>query len=43
MLMIVDEDGRLKLEPGKYRLTAGGCSPGARGVALGALQPISEE
>ena len=43
MLMIVDEDGRLKLEPGKYRLTAGGCSPGARGVALGAPQPVSEE
>ena len=43
MLMLVDEEGRLKLEPGKYRLTAGGCSPGARGVALGAPQPVSEE
>jgi beta-glucosidase len=43
MLMLVDEDGRLKLELGKYRLTAGGCSPGARGVALGAPQPVSEE
>jgi hypothetical protein len=31
------------LEPGKYRLTAGGCSPGACGVALGAPQPVSEE
>jgi beta-glucosidase len=43
MLMFVDEDGRQKLEPGKYQLTAGGCSPGARGVALGAPQPVSVE
>jgi len=43
MLMLVDEDGRQKLEPGKYQLTAGGCSPGARGVALGAPQPVSKE
>jgi beta-glucosidase len=43
MLMLVDEDGQQKLEPGKYRLTAGGCSPGARGVALGAPQPVSKE
>ena len=43
MLMLVDEDGRQKLVPGKYQLTAGGCSPGARGVALGAPQPVSEE
>lgn len=43
MLMLVDEDGRLKLQPGKYKLIAGGCSPGARGVALGASQPVSKE
>jgi hypothetical protein len=43
MLMLVDEDGRQKLVPGKFRLTAGGCSPGARGVVLGASQPVSEE
>jgi beta-glucosidase len=43
MLMLVDEDGRQKLEPGKYQLTAGGCSTGARGVALGAPQPVSKE
>lgn len=42
MLMLVDEDGRQKLEPGKYQLSAGGCSP-ARGVALGAPQPVSKE
>ncbi len=43
MLMQVDEDGQQKLEPGKYRLTVGGCSPSARGVALGAPQPVSED
>ncbi len=43
MLMLVDEDGQQRLEPGKYKLTAGGCSPGARGVVLGAPQPVSEE
>jgi beta-glucosidase len=43
MLMLVDEDGRYTLEPGKYKLTAGGCSPGARGVELGASQPVSGE
>ncbi|MFZ2096505.1 MAG: glycoside hydrolase family 3 N-terminal domain-containing protein [Anaerolineales bacterium] len=43
MLMLVDEEGQFKLEPGKYQLTAGGCSPGARGEELGAPQPVSEE
>jgi len=43
MLMLVDEYGRQKLEPGIFQLTAGGCSPGVRGVALGAPQPVSEE
>jgi len=43
MLMLYDEDGIQKLEPGKFRLTAGGCSPGARGLALGAPQPVSIE
>jgi len=43
MVMLVGEDGQLRLEPGKYRLTAGGCSPGARGVVLGAPQPVSQE
>jgi len=36
MLMLYDEDGLQKFEPGKFRLTAGGCSPGTRGLALGA-------
>jgi beta-glucosidase len=43
MLMLYDEDGIQKLEPGKFRLTAGGCSPGARGLALGAPQPATIE
>jgi beta-glucosidase len=43
MLMIFDEDGQQKLEPGKFLLTAGGCSPSARGVALGAPQPVNKE
>jgi beta-glucosidase len=43
MLMIFDEDGKQKLEPGRYRLTAGGCSPGIRGQTLGAPQPVSLE
>jgi beta-glucosidase len=38
-LMLFDEAGRQKLESGTYQLTAGGCSPGARGEALGAPQP----
>jgi beta-glucosidase len=41
MMMLFDDDGKQKLEPGQFRLTVGGCSPGARGVALGAPQPVS--
>lgn len=43
MLMLVDEEGNHKLEPGKYQLTAGGCSPGSRGEELGAPPPVSKE
>ena len=43
MMMLFDEDGLQKLESGKYRLTIGGCSPSARGLALGASQPVSVE
>ncbi len=43
MLMLYDENGQPAFQPGKFRLTAGGCSPGARGVALGAPQPVSLE
>jgi beta-glucosidase len=41
MMMLVDEEGKPRLEPGQFRLTVGGCSPGARGAALGAPEPVS--
>lgn len=42
-LMLVDDEGQSKLEPGAFRLTVGGCAPGPRGLALGAPQPVSVE
>ena len=39
MLSLFDEAGRQKLQPGTYQLSAGGCSPGGRGEALGAPRP----
>jgi beta-glucosidase len=41
MLTFVDETGEQKLEPGQFRLTVGSCSPGKRGAALGAPEPLS--
>jgi len=41
MMMFVDEDGQQQLEPGLFCVTVGGCSPGARGLALGAPEPAS--
>lgn len=43
MLMLYNEDGRQVFEPGKFRLTAGGCSPSPRGQALGAPAPAVVE
>jgi beta-glucosidase len=43
MLMLIDDNGRQVFQPGKFRLTAGGCSPSSRGVALGAPQHLSLE
>ena len=43
MLMLFDENGRQVFQPGRFRLTAGGCSPGERGLALGAAEPVSVE
>jgi beta-glucosidase len=43
MLMLFDDNGQQVFEPGKCRLTAGGCSPSTRGVALGAAEPVSLE
>ncbi len=39
MMMLFDEQGQQRLEPGQFRLAAGGCSPSARGLALGAPSP----
>ncbi len=39
----VDEDGRSAIRPGAYRLIAGGSSPGARSLALGAPAPVAVE
>ena len=41
MLELVDEDGQSRLEPGQFRVAVGGCSPSARGIALGAPEPVS--
>ncbi|HEY9075707.1 MAG TPA: glycoside hydrolase family 3 C-terminal domain-containing protein [Anaerolineaceae bacterium] len=42
-LMLVGEDGKEYLEAGNFRLVVGGCSPSARGLALGAPQPLVAE
>ena len=39
-MQFVDEDGQPRLEPGEFRLTVGSCSPGRRGVDLGASEPL---
>jgi beta-glucosidase len=43
MMMLYDDNGMQKLEPGQFRLTVGGCSPSTRGLALGAPEPVSAE
>ena len=40
MMSLVDENGDSRLEPGQFRVTVGGCSPGKRGADLGAPQPV---
>jgi beta-glucosidase len=42
-MMLVDDEGQSRLEHGAFRLTVGGCSPGARGQALGAPAPVTAE
>jgi beta-glucosidase len=39
MLAFVDDNGKTRTEPGQFRISVGGCSPGARGRALGAPEP----
>ena len=41
MMSFYNDDGKLTLEPGEFRLEVGGCSPGARGQKLGAPQPVT--
>lgn len=40
MMAFFDDDGKLKLEPGEFKLEIGGCSPGKRGQLLGAPEPV---
>ena len=42
-MLLVGDDGQPKLEPGKFRLTVGSCSPGARGQQLGAAPALVSE
>jgi beta-glucosidase len=41
MMSFYDDDGKLTLEPGEFRLEVGGCSPGNRGQTLGAPEPVT--
>jgi beta-glucosidase len=41
MMSFYNDDGKLTLEPGGFRLEVGGCSPGKRGQELGAPQPVT--
>ncbi|HHY57285.1 MAG TPA: glycoside hydrolase family 3 protein, partial [Chloroflexi bacterium] len=43
MLATVDDDGRSSVQPGAYRLYAGGSSPGTRSSVLGAPQATTAE
>ncbi|MBA4384775.1 MAG: glycosyl hydrolase [Anaerolinea sp.] len=40
MMSFFDDEGKLTLEPGEFRLEVGGCSPSARGQVLGAPKPL---
>jgi beta-glucosidase len=40
MMSFFDDNGKLTLEPGEFRLEVGGCSPGKRGQELGAPKPV---
>jgi beta-glucosidase len=41
MMSFFNDDGKLTLEPGDFRLEVGGCSPGKRGQALCAPKAVS--
>jgi beta-glucosidase len=41
MMSFYNDEGKLTLEPGKFRLEVGSCSPGKRGQDLGAPRPVT--
>jgi beta-glucosidase len=41
MMSFFDDEGKLTLEAGEFRLEVGGCSPGKRGQELGAPKPVT--
>jgi len=41
MMSFYNDDGKLTLEPGEFRLEIGGCSPSKRGQELGATRPVT--
>ena len=41
MMSFYNDDGKLTLEPGEFRLEIGGCSPSKRGQELGAPAPVT--
>ncbi len=43
MMSFYNDEGKLTLETGTFRLEVGGCSPGSRGQALGAPAPVTAE
>ena len=38
-MMFINDEGEAVLEPGSFKLVVGSCSPGQRGLELGAAQP----
>ncbi|HNB40481.1 MAG TPA: glycoside hydrolase family 3 C-terminal domain-containing protein, partial [Anaerolineales bacterium] len=41
MMSFYNDDGKLTLEPGEFRVEVGSCSPGKRGQELGAPAPVT--
>jgi beta-glucosidase len=41
MMSFYNDDGKLTLELGEFRLEVGGCSPSQRGQELGAPKPVT--
>lgn len=40
MLQMVNEEGKFILEPGEFKITIGGSSPGSRSLELGTAEPV---